>query len=218
MIAAGLVVSGGAARADLYEYTYTGSAFYDGYYNGPSDEFHYFDTEPQGNLAINLITNEIIPPNSSYTLLGSSILVSITFAGDHFPLTFPYMGPAPESGMPLTETLSQSSITTDSLGSINSWNFDIFYRTTSPLSSETVVSCGPSLCNTEDIPFFSGAYAGDYLSESEVDQDSSEAIAITAGTWSGPVDITTVPEPASFAVLGSGMAGLAYARRRKKIA
>jgi hypothetical protein len=65
----------------------------------------------------------------------------------------------------------------------------------------------------ESIPFYK--YAGEYEQITPlVGRFLYAAAASTPGTWSGPTDITAVPEPTPLTILSAGIAALWLAIRR----
>jgi len=187
----------GSVRADTYLYTYSGNTFNDFVAGSEAPELTSDDC-----VTFELETNSIINENSQYSI--SNAIYWHVDDGMH-------------------QLNSDDLVTYDDLGYVNtnsqgqivSWFFVIDGIYAAGVPSMTVVSCGLEPCQSSI--GVAGEYAGDYDQITPlVGSFDYSVIASSPGTWSGPADMSRIPEPASVLTLWLGIGGLWWCVRARR--
>jgi hypothetical protein len=79
---------------------------------------------------------------------------------------------------------------------------------------------GNSVCDIgDDVTKWTGILSAQYTNTTiaQLISDVTTGVAIANNTWSGTLEASKIPEPASVALLGLGLVGLAASRRRRNV-
>lgn len=79
---------------------------------------------------------------------------------------------------------------------------------------------GDALCDLgDDITKWTGIFSAQYtnISVAQLIANVTNGVPIANNTWSGTLEASKIPEPASIALLGLGLVGMAAARRRRSV-